>query len=149
MNAALSDNWHTSHTEDFLDQVMAGCAIISFGDGHVTDQETRHMLQLIRRFEPLRCYDIEHMEHAFARACAEFEHDRVFAEDEALALLMSLRNDVIAAEKLVRTCCAIASVDGYFSPAEQRAVARICLALGLDPTRYNLEKPYNRHILTP
>ncbi len=132
MNFARSNNWQTSYTEDFLDKIMAGCAIIAFSDGYVSDQETQHMLQLIRRFEPLRCYDVEHIEYAFARACAEFEHDHLHAEDEALALLAPLRKDVIAAEKLVRTCCAIASIDGHFSPAEKRAAQRICSTLGLD-----------------
>ncbi|MGL4489437.1 MAG: tellurite resistance TerB family protein [Rhizobiaceae bacterium] len=138
MNIAFSDNWHTSHTEDFLDKVMAGCAIIAFGDGHVSEQETQHMLQLIRRFEPLRCYDIEHLEYSFKRACDDFDHDHIFAEDEALALLLPLRKDIAAAEDLVKTCCAIASIDGHFSQSEKRAAARICATLGLDPAVYKL-----------
>jgi tellurite resistance protein TerB len=138
MNSTPPESWHTSHSESFLEKIMAGCAIIAFGDGKVTDDETEHMLRLIRRFEPLRCYDVEHIEYAFSRACAEFEHDHVFAEDEALASLGPLRNDPIAAHKLVETCCAIAAIDGHFNTAEQRAAKRICTTLGLDPQQFNL-----------
>ncbi len=133
-----SGNWPTRYTEAFLEKVMAGCAIISFSDGHVSDKETRHMLQLIHRFEPLRCYDVEHIEFAFERACAEFEPDHIFAEDEALASLAPLRNDAGAAKILVEICCAIASIDGNFSSAEQRAVRRICTTLGLDHAQFSL-----------
>jgi tellurite resistance protein TerB len=138
MKSRLFDNWHTSSSEDFLDKIMAGCAIIAFGDGHVTQDEVQHMLQLIRKFEPLHCYDIEHIEFVFARACAEFEHDHIFAEDEALASLASLRSEPIAATKLIETCCAIASIDGNFSQTEKRAARRICATLGLEPASFKL-----------
>jgi tellurite resistance protein TerB len=133
-----ADKWHSSHSENFLEKIMAGCAIIAFGDGHVSPAERQHMLALIHRFEPLKCYDIEHIDFVFDRACIDFEHDPIFAEDEALADLASLRSDQETADRLVKICCAIASIDGDFSKAEQRVARRMCLTLGLDPANYQL-----------
>lgn len=136
--SALLKEWHLEEMDFLLEKVMAGCAVIAFGDGSVSKQEKDRMMGLIRRFEPLRSFDREHIDHTFERACADFDHDHIFAEDEAMASLMALRDRTKDAQTLVWICCEIASVDGDFNAAERRAARRICLTLGLDPAQFDL-----------
>jgi tellurite resistance protein TerB len=135
---ALLKEWHLEDMDFLLEKVMAGCAVIAFGDGYVSKPEKDRMMGLIRRFEPLRSFDREHIEHAFERACGDFEHDHIFAEDEAMASLALLRARPKDAQTLMWVCCEIASADGDFSAAERRAAQRICLTLGLDSAQFDL-----------
>lgn len=127
-----------AEAELLLDCVIAGCAIVAYADGRVTQEERKRMMGQIRRFEPLRGFGNGDLADSFERATVAFADDHDEGERRALALVGQLRDRRRMASMLLRTCHAIASTDGVIDPEEHQAMIRICWALGLDPANHEL-----------
>jgi len=121
-----------------MEGVVAGCAVVAYADGWVTEEERRRMLGLIRGFEPMRAFSVDEVAHEFERLTERFAEDHDGGEREALAVVARLRSRNGDRELLVQTCCAIADADGGFDEEERKAAIRICEALELDPARFGL-----------
>ncbi len=126
------------YNQRILEGVVAGCAIMAYADGWVTDDERRRMLGLIRRFEPIAVFGLDDINGYFEEISAIFIDDHDKGERESLAILSRLGGESRNAALLVEACCAIASADSCFDADERAAAVRICEALGLDPADFDL-----------
>jgi tellurite resistance protein TerB len=126
------------HDAGLMEAVAAGCAIVAYADGWVTDEERRRMLGLLRGFEAIDSFHMSEVEHAFDEITEEFAEDHDGGERRALALVERLRGRKPDAELLVQACCAIAAADGGFDAEERAAARRICEVLELDPAQFDL-----------
>ncbi|GGH11409.1 tellurium resistance protein terB [Alsobacter metallidurans] len=141
LQAAMRDYVHDLNGADaemVFENVVAGCAIIAYADGWVTPDEERRMLGLILGADALRGFGPADLAHAFEEATARFEADHDGAETKALAAIARLKGRREHADMLMRICCAVAVADGAFDAEERRAAGRICDALGLNPTAFDL-----------
>ena len=121
-----------------MEGVVAGCAMVAYADGWVTEEERRRMLGLIRGFEPVKAFGVDEVSHEFERLTARFTEDHSTGEEEALTIISALRGRERQSELLVQTCCAIADADGGFDAEERQAVLRICETLALDAGAFGL-----------
>jgi tellurite resistance protein TerB len=126
------------HDQGVMEGVTAGCAVVAYADGWVTDEERRRMLGLLRGFEGVDNFHLSEVEHQFDEITSWFEQDHEEGERRALALVEKLRGRGREAELLVQACCAIAAADGGFDAEERQAAQRICTVLELDPAKFDL-----------
>ena len=135
---ALIAEFPPPNHQRILEAVVAGCAIVAYADGWVTDDERRCMLGLIRHFEPIAAFSLDDVLGYFEEITIVFINDHDKGEREALAILARLKGEKRYSALLVETCCAIAAADGCFDAEERGAASRICEALGLDPVDFDL-----------
>jgi tellurite resistance protein TerB len=126
------------HDERLMEGVIAGCAIVAYADGWVTDDERRRMMGLIRGFDAIASFGMEDVTHYFDELTSRFADDHDEGERDALAVVARLRGEKRFPSMLVQTCCAIAAADGGFDAEERKATIRICEALRLDPADFDL-----------
>jgi tellurite resistance protein TerB len=112
--------------------IVAGCALVAYADGWVTDAERSRMLGLIRGFEPIATFGLDTVIAAFEALSDQFADDPEGAERDALKAVGHMKAAQNYPVLLVETCCAIAAADGGFDAEERSAANRICEALGLD-----------------
>jgi tellurite resistance protein TerB len=126
------------HDVGLMEAVTAGCAVVAYADGWVTDEERRRMLGLIRGFEAVDSFHLSEVEHHFDQITQVFIENHDEGERQALAMVERLRGRPRDAELLVQACCAIAAADGGFDAEERQAARRICEVLDLDPAKFDL-----------
>ncbi len=127
-----------AHNEHLMEGIVAGCALVAYADGWVTEDEHRRMLALLRGFEPISVFGLDDVTLTFEALTEQFVADQTRGEAAALAAVARLKGTKRYPALLVEACCAIADADGGFD-AEERAVAiRICNVLGLDPVDFEL-----------
>lgn len=126
------------HNQRIMEGVVAGCAIVAYADGWVTDNERQRMAGLIRGFEPMADFGLDDVLGYFEEITARFADVHEVGEREALTVLARLKGEKRFSPLLVETCCAIAAADGDFDAEEREAVVRICEALGLNPADFDL-----------
>ena len=121
-----------------MEAVTAGCAVVAYADGWVTEEERRRMLGLIRGFDAIDSFHLSEVEHHFDEITRVFMDNHDEGERQALAMVERLRGRPAEAELLVQACCAIAAADGGFDAEERQAARRICEVLELDPAKFDL-----------
>lgn len=134
----LSGEVHRARNEHLMEGIVAGCALVAYADGWVTDEERTRMLDLIRGFEPIKAFGIQDVETTFETLTNRFVADQEDGERTALDAVSRVRGAGAYPALLVETCCAIADADGGFDAEERSAAIRICEVLGLDPGMFGL-----------
>ena len=134
----LSGEVHRARNEHLLEGIVAGCALVAYADGWVTDEERVRMLGLIRGFEPIAAFGLSDVETTFAAVTGRFVDDQEEGERAAIAAVTRVKGAERYPALLVETCCAIAAADGGFDEEERVAAIRICNVLGLDPAEFGL-----------
>lgn len=134
----LSGEVHRARNEYLMDGIVAGCALVAYADGWVTDKERDRMLALLRGFEPVKAFGLTDVETTFEALTARFAADLEDGERAALTAVACIKGVGDYPALLVETCCAIADADGGFDAEERSAAIRICEVLGIDPTTFGL-----------
>lgn len=129
---------HRARNEHLMDGIVAGCALVAYADGWVTDEERDRMLGLLRGFEPIKAFGLRDVETTFEALTNRFVVDQGDGERAALAAVARIKGAGAYPALLVETCCAIADADGGFDAEERDAAIRICEVLGLDPESFGL-----------
>lgn len=134
----IADEVHQAQNQQLMEGIVAGCALLAYADGWVTDAEHDRMLALIHRLDPISAFGLDDVTATFESFTEEFASDQAGGEAAALAAVARVRGTRRYPALLVETSCAIADSDGGFD-AEERVVAiRICEALGLNPADFGL-----------
>lgn len=116
----------------FLDAVMSASALVACADGEVSLAELVGRDEVLRRIEALQAFDTHEAVDIFRDHVGAIEADWAAGTARALEALAPLGSDAASAQLLLRVAVAIAKADADFSPEEQRAIARICEALGME-----------------
>lgn len=127
-----------ARNEHLMEGIVAGCAIVAYADGWVTQDERQRMLGLIRGFEPIADFGLDDVLATFEGLSDRFINDHDQAERESFEAVARLRGAQRYPALLVEACCAIAAADGGFDAEEREAAIRICDVLGLDPAQFNI-----------
>lgn len=124
--------------KEFLEAVVAGCALVAAADGTVDDSEKETMAGFIQRNDVLKVFDMSQVIASFNKFMSHFAFNLMVGKAEALKAVHRIKNNGDAARLLIRVCCAIGMADGDFDPDEKAAVKEICIELGLDPSEFGL-----------
>ena len=123
---------------DFMEAVVAGCALVAAADGEVTSDEKQKMAAFIQRSEELSVFDMSKVIGSFNKIMEGFEFDAAIGKIEAMKKITRLRGNDEAARTMVRVCCVIGAADGDFDADERKMVSEICTELGLAPSEFDL-----------
>jgi tellurite resistance protein TerB len=123
---------------DFMEALVAGCALVSAADGDIGSAEKQRMTGFIQNSDELKVFDLKDVIIAFNNYCQKFEFDAEIGKAEALKAVGKVRAKPDAARLLVRVCCAIGSSDGNFDDSERAMCRIICNELGLNPADFEL-----------
>lgn len=123
---------------EFMEAVVAGCALVAAADGDINAAEKQKMVGYIQNSNELKVFDLKEVISLFQDVCQKFEFDAQIGRAEALRLVGKLRAQEDAARLLVRVCCAIGAADGDFDEAERRACRTLCVELGLNAAEFDL-----------
>jgi len=135
---AFVAEFREAHDQSLMEGVVAGCAIVAYADGWVTEEERKRMMGLIRGFDPIASFGMEDVTHYFDELTDRFADDHDGGERETLAVVARLKGEKRYPAMLVETCCAIAAADGGFDAEERQAAVRICEVLEIDPADFGL-----------
>ncbi|WP_419875102.1 tellurite resistance TerB family protein [Candidatus Pristimantibacillus sp. PTI5] len=134
----LTDQVKKLKNKDFLDAVVAGCAIVAGADGSINANEKQKMTGYISRSEELKVFDMSEVINRFNHFVGNIEFDGMIGKQEALKAIAKYRNKPEVGRVIVGVCSAIGAADGDFDASEQAAVRDICTTLGLNPSEFNL-----------
>jgi tellurite resistance protein TerB len=123
---------------EFLEAVIAGCALVAYADGNITAEEKRKMLGFIQNSEELKVFQTDQVIAFFNQMAAKFEFDGQIGIAEALKIVGKLKKDNGAARLMVRVCALVAASDGDFSASEKQMLVKICGELGVNPADFDL-----------
>lgn len=123
---------------EFMDAVVAGCAMVAAADGDISSAEKQKMTGFIQNSSELKVFDLKDVIKSFQEICGKFEFDAEIGRAEALKTIGKLRNKPDAGRLLVRVCCAIGGADGNFDEGERAVCRNICKELGLAPSDFDL-----------
>lgn len=127
-----------AHNEHLMEGIIAGCALVAYADGWVTDAEHDRMLRLIRGFEPIAAFGPGDVVATFEEWTSRFATDQKSGEAAALKAVSRVKGASRYPSLLIKTCCAIAAADGGFDAEERNAIIRICRVLGADPQEFEV-----------
>ncbi|MFT7058482.1 MAG: tellurite resistance protein TerB [Pseudorhodobacter sp.] len=134
----MSEEMTKYRNRDFMEAVVAGCALVAAADGSVSGAEKQKMVGYMQASDELKVFKIDDVIAAFTAAVAKFDFDATIGKGEALRKIAKIKGKNGADRLLVRVCCAIGAADGNFDAQERAAVVTICTELGLDPADFDL-----------
>jgi len=123
---------------EFMEAVVAGCALVSAADGEINATEKQKMIGYIQNSKELNVFDLKDVISVFQDICQKFEFDSQIGRAEALRIIGKLRKQEDAGRLLVRVCCAIGAADGGFDESERAICRVICAELNLNPADFDL-----------
>lgn len=136
--STLRDQVKKFQNRDFMDAVVAGCALVAAADGQIESSEKQKMAAYINRSEELKVFNMNDVISRFNHFVSGFEFDHGIGKMEALKAIGKIKNNPEAAQVLISVCCAIGASDGDFDEKEKMIVREICQAVNLNPGDFQL-----------
>lgn len=134
----LEDQVKRFKNKDFMDAVVAGCALVAFADGSVDAAEKNKMAGYINLSQELKVFDMTDVIERFNHYVNNFEFSPEIGKQEALKAIAKFKSKPEVGRVIVGVCSAIGAADGNFDDQERRVVAEICTVLGLNPGEFSL-----------
>ena len=123
---------------DFMEAVVAGCAMVAHADGSVSDDEKQKMMGFIDRADELKHFDNRDIIKVFNASLEDFEFDTGIGKGNALRMIGKIKKNEEQSRLLIRIVCAIGAADGDFDDNERAVAREICVDLGLAPSDFDL-----------
>ncbi|WHY88287.1 TerD family protein [Neobacillus novalis] len=130
------DVFNRYKSQDVLEAVVAGCALVAMADGYLDASERQKMMEFVHQSEELRVFDTNKVIQKFNLFVSRIENDRMMGRAEAFRALGKIRTKPEIARLVARYCIAIGYADGNFDNNEKQMVADICHELGLNPAEF-------------
>ncbi|WDF51326.1 tellurite resistance TerB family protein [Paenibacillus sp. KACC 21273] len=134
----LNDQMKKFKNKDFLEAIVAGCALVAAADGNISADEKQKMAGYIGRNEQLKVFDMSLVIVRFNHYVENFEFDAIIGKQEALKAISKFKSKPEEGRLLIGVCSAIGSADGDFDPQEQAVVREIATVLGLNASEFGL-----------
>lgn len=136
--AAITAEVSKFKNREFMQGVIAGCALMANADGNVSSDEKQKMMAYVGSSDELKHFKTSDVIAYFTETLGKFEFDHALGEAEALKVIGRLRGNEEQARMLVRVVIVLAGADGNFDAKERACAARICTELGLDPNQFDI-----------
>lgn len=141
--AELAEELEEEVSEDLVEALAAATAMVAFADGVSSPEEREQLLAVFEEEDRLTEIDLDDLFDAFDDYAERFAEDATAAESEVLTSVAVFDDSPDLGRLIIRSTLAVASTDGALSPAEEKAVRRLCDVLGLELTE--VRKPVERH----
>lgn len=138
MNSSLMTNISKFQNAEFSNAAMAICGMIASADGNVSGQEKGKIATLITQNEMLKIFPVTELKKKFDHYCDKMAADYDFGKVEAIQAISKLRNKPDQARAVIQIGIIIGGADGNFDSDEKRAVREACLAVGINPSEFDL-----------
>ncbi|MFC4305508.1 tellurite resistance TerB family protein [Cohnella boryungensis] len=138
MRQGLKDQVTKFKNKDFMDAVVAGCAIVAAADGKIDSSEKQKMAGYINHNEELKVFDMSKVIERFNHFTSNFDFDAMIGKAEAMKPIIKFKDKPDVARVIVSVCCAIGAADGDFDEQEKAVVREICRAVNLTPSDFGL-----------
>jgi tellurite resistance protein TerB len=138
VRARMAEEMTKYRNRDFMEAVVAGCAIVAAADGTISAEEKQKMIGYMQASDELKVFKIDDVIQSFNDSVGKFDFDAGIGRAEALRKIAKIKGKAGADRLLVRVCCAIGAADGDFDAKERDAVSLICTELGLAPAEFDL-----------
>jgi tellurite resistance protein TerB len=136
--AAITAEVSKYKNREFMEAVIAACALIAAADGDVSSEEKQKMMGYVSNADELKNFKTDDVIAYFQSIVSKFDFDRSIGEAEALKVIGKVRGKEDQARMVVRVACVIAASDGNFDESERGVVRRICADLGLDAAQFDV-----------
>lgn len=123
---------------EFMEAVVAGCAMIAAADGDISREEKQKMMGYVGNAAELKHFDSKKVIEFFNQMTNGFDFDAAIGRAEALKVIGKIKGREDQARMLVRVICVIGASDGDFDEAERAVARQICGDLGLNPADFDL-----------
>ncbi|TKJ87203.1 Tellurite resistance TerB [Paenibacillus sp. CFBP13512] len=134
----LVDQVKKFKNKDFLDAIVAGCALVAAADGNISADEKQKMAGYIGRNEQLKVFEMSLVIARFNHYVENFDFDAMIGKQEALKAISKFASKPEEGRLIVAVCSAIGSADGDFDTEEQNTVRDIIRTLGLNASEFGL-----------
>ncbi len=134
----LQDQVSRFKNKDFMDAIVAGCAVVAVADGTIDSAEKQKMAGYIGRTEQLKVFNMSEVIDRFNHFAGNMEFDVMVGKQEALRTIAKFKSKPEVGRVIVGVCCAIGAADGDFDELEKAAVRDICNVLNLQPGEFGL-----------
>lgn len=123
---------------EFMEAVVAACAMVAAADGSISGDEKRKMIGYLQRADEMKHFDTATVVAFFEKIAGNYEFDGQIGRAEALKVIGKVRSKPEQARMVVRVACVIGASDGNFDEDEKAAVRMICADLGLPASDFDL-----------
>lgn len=123
---------------EFLEAVVAGCALVAAADGSIKPEEKQKMMGFIQRSPELKVFSTADVVSVYNAHAETLAFDLSIGRMEAMRVIARLKKNPGAARAMVTVCCSIGAADGDFDGDEKKAVKEICSALDIPPAEFGL-----------
>ncbi|WP_052646838.1 tellurite resistance TerB family protein [Paenibacillus terrae] len=111
LKQGLKDQVTKFKNKNFLDAVVAGCAIVAAADGSIDSQEKQKMTGYIGRSEELKIFEISSVIVRFNHYVDNYDFDPMIGKVEAIKSISKFKGKPDIAKVIVSVCCAIGAAD--------------------------------------
>lgn len=134
----LTDQVKKFKNKDFMDAIVAGCAMVAGADGKIDPEEKQKMAGYMSRSDELKVFEMSDVIARFNHHASNIDFDAMIGKQEALKIISKFNGKPEIGRVIVGVCCAIGAADGDFDVQEKNVVRDICNALGLNPGEFNV-----------
>lgn len=134
----LTDQVKKFKNKDFMNAVVAGCALVAAADGKIEEAEKNKMAGYMNLSNELKVFDMREVISQFNYYVSNFDFSPEIGKQEALKAIAKFSGKPEAGRLIVGVCSAIGSADGDFDDYEKAVVRNICGVLGLNPGEFSL-----------
>lgn len=134
----LNDQVKKFKNKDFMNAVVAGCALVAAADGKIEEAEKNKMAGYMNISEELKVFDMREVITQFNSYVSHFDFSPEIGKQEALKAISKFNGKPEIGRIIIAVCSAIGAADGDFDAQEQAVVRNICNVLGLNPSEFNL-----------
>lgn len=134
----LNDQVKKFKNRDFLNAVVAGCALVAAADGKIEESEKNKMAGYMNLSNELKVFDMREVITQFNAHVSNFDFSLEIGKQEALKSISKFSGKPEVGRVIVAVCSAIGAADGDFDEQEKAVVREICRVLGLNPSEFSL-----------
>jgi tellurite resistance protein TerB len=138
MNESMKTSIAKFKNAEFANGSMAMCALVAAADGSVDASEKKKISALILSNDALKVFNSSDLKTKFDHFCGKLEADFDFGRIEAVQAVAKLRAKPDQARAVLQIGIIIGGADGNFDDDEKKVIKEACLALGIDPSEFDL-----------
>lgn len=122
--------------KQFMEAIVAGCALIAAADGHLELAEKEKMAEFIKSSTVMKLYDMSEVIGKFNSYADVVIADYEAGKKECVDAILKVRYSKEETTQVVRFCSLIALADGSVSEKEEAIIKELAVMLELDPKEF-------------
>lgn len=122
--------------KQFMEAIVAGCALIASADGNLELSEKEKMAGFIKDSSIMSLYDMSEVLGEFNKYAQVVITDYNSGKQECIDTMLKIKDNKEETTQVVRFCSIIASADGQVSEREEAIIKELAITLELDPKQF-------------